>query len=79
MRSRPACFNAVAWRASVEPLVVSWGYEAEMPSGSRFIDEQEWTGTRDPAAWLCVSIQAYNSRADVERLVEGLEKLLGRG
>ncbi|MBI3913683.1 MAG: aminotransferase class V-fold PLP-dependent enzyme [Chloroflexi bacterium] len=36
----------------VEPLVVSWGYEAELPSGSKFIDEQEWTGTRDPAAWL---------------------------
>ncbi len=38
----------------VEPLVVSWGYEAEKPSASRFIDEQEWTGTRDPSAWLTV-------------------------
>ena len=36
----------------VEPLVVSWGYESETPSGSRFIDEQEWTGTRDIAAYL---------------------------
>lgn len=36
----------------VEPLVVSWGYESEMPSASRFIDEQEWTGTRDIAAYL---------------------------
>jgi isopenicillin-N epimerase len=36
----------------VEPLVVSWGYESETPSASRFVDEQEWTGTRDIAAYL---------------------------
>ncbi|MBI5651771.1 MAG: aminotransferase class V-fold PLP-dependent enzyme, partial [Chloroflexi bacterium] len=36
----------------VEPLVVSWGYASEKPSPSRFIDEQEWTGTRDIAAYL---------------------------
>ncbi len=28
---------------------------------------------------LRVSIQAYNSRADVDRLVEALERILGRG
>lgn len=38
----------------VEPLVVSWGYEATTPGPSRLIDEQEWTGTRDPAAYLTV-------------------------
>ena len=38
----------------VEPLVVSWGYESEKPSASRFIDEQEWNGTRDIAAYLTV-------------------------
>ncbi len=38
----------------VEPLIVSWGYESEKPSASRFIDEQEWTGTRDIAAFLSV-------------------------
>ncbi len=36
----------------IEPLVVSWGYESEKPSASRFIDEQEWNGTRDIAAFL---------------------------
>jgi isopenicillin-N epimerase len=36
----------------VEPLVVSWGYETEKPSASRFVDEQEWTGPRDIAAYL---------------------------
>jgi isopenicillin-N epimerase len=38
----------------VEPLIVSWGYEALHPGPSRFVDEQEWTGTRDPSAYLAV-------------------------
>ncbi|MCP4573887.1 MAG: aminotransferase class V-fold PLP-dependent enzyme [bacterium] len=38
----------------VEPLVVSWGWEAETPGPSRFVDEQEWSGTRDPSAYLAV-------------------------
>jgi len=36
----------------LEPLIVSWGWQSEDPGPSRFIDEQEWTGTRDPSAWL---------------------------
>jgi isopenicillin-N epimerase len=38
----------------IEPLVVSWGYEAEKPGPSRFIDEQQFNGTRDIAAYLAV-------------------------
>jgi len=38
----------------LKPLVVSWGYESEAPSGSTFIDEHEWWGTRDIAAFLSV-------------------------
>jgi isopenicillin-N epimerase len=38
----------------VEPLVISWGWQAEKPSASKFVDEQEWTGTRDIAAFLSV-------------------------
>ncbi len=38
----------------LEPLVVSWGYEAETPGPSQFIDHHEWWGTRDPAAFLAV-------------------------
>jgi isopenicillin-N epimerase len=41
-------------QALVEPLVVSWGWEAEKPGPSKFIDEQEWQGTRDIAAYLTV-------------------------
>lgn len=38
----------------LEPLVVSWGWEAEEPSQSRYVDYHEWQGTRDPSAFLAV-------------------------
>ncbi len=38
----------------LKPLVVSWGYESETPSGSVFVDHHEWWGTRDIAAFLTV-------------------------
>ncbi len=41
---------------SIEPLVVSWGWGENSPfeSDSRFLQEQEWWGTIDPAAYLSV-------------------------
>lgn len=36
----------------VAPLIVSWGFEAQRPGPSPFVDLLEWTGTRDPSAWL---------------------------
>lgn len=38
----------------IEPLVVSWGWESERPGSSKFVDEQQWAGTRDIAAFLSV-------------------------
>jgi isopenicillin-N epimerase len=38
----------------LKPLVISWGYESDAPSGSTFIDHHEWWGTRDLAAFLSV-------------------------
>jgi isopenicillin-N epimerase len=38
----------------LEPLVVSWGWGSETPGLSHFIDEQEYQGTRDVAAYLAV-------------------------
>lgn len=38
----------------LKPLIVSWGFEAETPGPSRFIDHHEWTGTSDIAAYLSV-------------------------
>lgn len=39
----------------VEPLVVSWGYEPDVPGRPRFLEEHEWLGTRDISAYLSVS------------------------
>lgn len=36
----------------LQPLVVSWGWESDHPSGSEFIDHHEWQGTRDLAPFL---------------------------
>jgi isopenicillin-N epimerase len=38
----------------LDPLVISWGYESENPSESRFIDYHEWQGTRDISSFLSV-------------------------
>lgn len=37
-----------------DPLLISWGYEAAMPSNSRFIDYHQMQGTRDFSAFLTV-------------------------
>jgi isopenicillin-N epimerase len=38
----------------LEPLVVSWGYEAEYPSDSQFLDYMQWQGTNDISAYLTI-------------------------
>ena len=38
----------------LEPLVVSWGWDSEAPGPSSLVDEHEWQGTRDIAAYLTV-------------------------
>ena len=38
----------------LKPLVVSWGYEAELPGPLQFVDHNEWWGTRDLSAFLSV-------------------------
>jgi isopenicillin-N epimerase len=43
-----------AAQSVLDPLVISWGYESEIPGESPFIDHHEWWGTRDPAAFLTV-------------------------
>ena len=38
----------------MEPLVVSWGYEAENPSDSQYLDYMQWQGTNDMSAYLTI-------------------------
>lgn len=39
---------------NIYPLVVSWGYKADKPSHSQFLDWHEMSGTRDYAALMCI-------------------------
>jgi isopenicillin-N epimerase len=70
----------------LEPLVVSWGWNrGDGAAGlldlgdntSQFIDEQEWQGTRDPAAYLSVpaAIQ-FQAEHDWPRVRQECHELL---
>lgn len=38
----------------LEPLVVGWGWQSANPGLSPFVDQFDWYGTQDPAAYLSV-------------------------
>jgi isopenicillin-N epimerase len=63
-------------QAWLEPLVVSWGWESETPSGSQFVDHHEWQGTRDVAAFLAtpaaIQFQAEHDWGAVRAECHGL-------
>jgi len=54
-------------RDGVRPLVISHGANADASERSRFHLEHDWTGTRDPSAWLSVPIAV----GEMESMVEG--------
>jgi len=68
------------------PLVVSWGWNRDEPDPKglgnpwglcRFITEQEWQGTRDPAAYLAVPAAIrFQAEHDWPRVREKCHELL---
>jgi len=54
-------------RDGVRPLVISHGANAKPVNRSRFHLEHDWTGTRDPSAWLSVPA----ALREMESMVEG--------
>ena len=56
----------------IEPLVVSWGYEAENPSDSQYLDYMQWQGTNDMSAYLTIpeTIKFLNEHDWKERAKE---------
>ena len=38
----------------IEPLVISWGWEADLPGKSRFLDYHQYQGTNDISAYLTI-------------------------
>lgn len=60
----------------VKPLVVSWGYDSEMPGSSVFVDHHEWWGTRDMAAFLAVPAAIeFQEKHEWERVREACYQL----
>lgn len=70
-------------QALLKPLVVSWGYEAQRPSGSALVDYHQWWGTRDIAAFLAVEdairFQAEHDWPQVRARCHGLVTRALRG
>jgi len=52
---------------TVRPLVISHGANASAARRSRFHLEHDWTGTRDPSAWLAVPAAIR----EMERMLDG--------
>lgn len=53
------------WQQQIDPLIVSWGYNAFFPSHSQFLDYHQMNGTRDFSAFLTIPdaiafMQEYN-------------------
>lgn len=48
-----------------DPLVISWGFESDNPSGSQFIDYHQLQGTRDFSAFLTIP-KALEFRKDFD-------------
>ena len=42
------------YQEHVDPLVISWGYDSEYPSHSKFLDYHQWQGTKDMSAYLTI-------------------------
>ncbi|MBL0342695.1 MAG: aminotransferase class V-fold PLP-dependent enzyme [Bacteroidetes bacterium] len=42
------------YQNDLDPLIISWGYESDNPSASRFIDYHQFNGTRDFSAYLTI-------------------------
>lgn len=53
----------------LDPLVISWGYEADFPSDSQFLDYHEMQGTRDLSAFCtipaCIEFMEENNWKEV--------------
>ena len=53
----------------IDPLLISWGYQSDFPSHSRFIDYHQTCGTRDFSAFLtvpfCIHFMENNKWKDV--------------
>jgi len=61
----------------IEPLIISWGYEAAKPTKSKFLEENEMQGTRDISAFLTVpTIMKFFLENDLEKRKAACRKVV---
>jgi isopenicillin-N epimerase len=65
------------YQHKVDPLVVSWGYNALFPSSSQFLDYHQTNGTRDYSAFLTIpaAIQ-FMKEHNWEQVAAGCRRLV---
>jgi isopenicillin-N epimerase len=42
------------YQNTLDPAIISWGYQSQTPSHSQFLDYHQFNGTRDYTAFLCI-------------------------
>ncbi len=42
------------WQSQMDPLIVSWGYKAQLNTATQFQKYHQYNGTRDFSAYLCI-------------------------
>lgn len=61
----------------IEPLIISWGYEAANPTKSKFLEENEMQGTRDISAFLTVpAIMKFFEENDMRKRTAACRKVI---
>lgn len=61
----------------IEPLIISWGYEAANPTKSKFLEENEMQGTRDISAFLTVpAIMKFFEENDMGKRTAACRKVI---
>ena len=66
-------------QSMIEPLVVSWGWGEDSPfeTGSRYLDNLQWSGTNDYSAYLSVPAAIrFQADHDWERIREDCHQIL---
>ncbi len=65
------------FQSLLEPLIISWGYEAANPIKSKFLEENEMQGTRDISAFLTApAIMKFFDENDLEKRTAACRKVV---
>jgi isopenicillin-N epimerase len=70
-------FAKKSFQDSLDPIVISWGYKSDNPTGSLFFDHHQFNGTRDFSAYLTVPMAIqYMRNHEWERVSRSCRRLV---